>query len=87
MQYHRINEVLELFKEEWIKEQNLGLAEFLAKLADEAGHQGRLQDMNDDVLIYHLKMRSLEQQEMIPGIAKDCEEDFKTAILKARGIL
>lgn len=38
MQYHRIDELLELLKKEWLTEQNLGLAEFLEKLANEAGH-------------------------------------------------
>lgn len=87
MQHHRINELLNLLKNEWMHEQNMSLMPFLAKLASEAGHLGALEKMNDEVLIYHLKMRSLEQNEMIPGIAKDCEEDFKSAILKARGIV
>ena len=87
MQYHRINELLELLKQEWMTEQNSSLVSFLAKLAEEAGHTGSLTDLSDDSLIYHLKMRSRDEQEMIPGIAKDCEEDFKTAILKARGII
>mgnify|MGYP000294467720 CR=1 FL=1 len=28
-----------------------------------------------------------EEGEMIPGIKKDCEDDFQTALLKARGII
>ena len=59
---------------------------FPGKMAEEAGHKGDLRAMNDDMLIYHLKMRSRDQNEMIPGIARDCVDDFKTAILKARGI-
>lgn len=87
MQSHRINELLELLKDEWMTDQNASLMNFLAKLAGETGHKGELQDMSDDSLIYHLKMRSRHENEMIPGIAKDCEEDFKTALLKARGIM
>ena len=87
MQCHRINELLELLKDEWVKDQNTSLMHFLEKLTEETGHKGALQDMSDDSLIYHLKMRSRNENEMIPGIAKDCEEDFKTALLKARGIM
>ena len=87
MQYHRINELLELLKQEWMTEQNSTLMNFLTQLAEEAGHTGSLTDVSDDSLIYHLKMRSRSEQEMIPGIAKDCEEDFKTAILRARGVI
>ena len=86
MQCHRMNELLELVKEEWANHQNDNLMTFLANMAKEAGHQGNLADMNDDTLIYHLKMRNRPQDEMIPGIAKDCVDDFKSAILKARGI-
>ncbi|EDK27743.1 hypothetical protein VSWAT3_00633 [Vibrionales bacterium SWAT-3] len=32
-------------------------------------------------------MRNSEKDEMIPGLKKDQENDFKTAILKARGLL
>lgn len=87
MQCHRINELLELLKDEWMTDQNTSLMHFLAKLAEETGHKGALQEMSDDSLIYHLKMRSRKEDEMIPGIAKDCEEDFKTALLRARGIV
>ena len=87
MQCHRINELLELLKDQWLQEQNASLLQFLTQLAREAGHTGSLRDLTDDALIYHLKMRSRDKNEMIPGIAKDCEDDFKTAILKARGIL
>ena len=87
MQCHRINELLELLKDEWMTDQNTSLVQFIAKLAEEAGHKGALENLSDDSLIYHLKMRSRNENEMIPGIAKDCEDDFKTAILKARGIM
>ena len=86
MQCHRIEELLDLLKTEWMQDQNASLMEFLIKMAEEAGHSGELGKMNDDVLIYHLKMRSRPETEMIPGIAKDCEDDFKAAILKARGL-
>lgn len=70
-----------------MKDQNLSLMQFLKKMAVEAGLDQKLQDMNDDVLIYQLKMRGLDHSAMIPGIAKDCEEDFKTAMLRARGVI
>ncbi len=39
------------------------------------------------MLIYHLKMRGSDSNEAIPGLKKDYEDDFKTAILRARGII
>lgn len=87
MKCHRVNEVIELLHPEWQKEPDLNLVQFLLKLAKEANYQGKLEDLTDDVLIYHLKMRNSEKSEMIPGLAKDCENDFKTAILKARGVI
>ena len=87
MKCHRIEELLELMEPEWQKDQELNLLEFIIKLSKEAGYQGKLEDLTDDVLIYHLKMRNSEKDEMIPGLKKDQEDDFKTAILKARGIL
>ncbi len=39
------------------------------------------------LIIYHLKMHGTDKLEPIPGIKKDYEEDFKTALLKARGII
>ncbi len=63
------------------------MVEFILKLAKEAQYDGPLESLTDDVLIYHLKMRSSDKDAMIPGIAKDCEDDFKTAILRARGII
>lgn len=39
------------------------------------------------MLIYQLKMRNAEKYETIPGLKKDYEDDFKTALLRARGIL
>lgn len=87
MKTHRVNELIELLHPEWQKDPDLNLVEFLLKLAAEAKYEGKLEELTDDVLIYHLKMRNSSKDEMIPGIAKDCEEDFKTAILRARGII
>ncbi|HAS63484.1 MAG TPA: hypothetical protein DCS35_13540 [Vibrio sp.] len=87
MNCHRIEELLELLEPEWQKDQELNLLQFIVKLANEAGYQGKLEELTDDVLIYHLKMRNSGKDEMIPGLKKDQEDDFKTAILRARGIL
>lgn len=87
MKCHRIEELLELLKPEWQKDHDLNLLEFIIKLSQEVSFQGKLEDMTDDILIYHLKMRNSEKDEMIPGLKKDQEDDFKTAILKARGII
>ncbi|HIF9291203.1 TPA: YihD family protein [Photobacterium damselae] len=87
MKTHRVNELIELLHPEWQKDPDLNLVEFLLKLAQEAQYTGKLEDLTDDVLIYHLKMRNSEKDTMIPGLAKDCEDDFKTAILRARGII
>ncbi|MBD1577295.1 MULTISPECIES: YihD family protein [Vibrio] len=87
MKCHRVNELIELLHPEWQKDPDLNLIEFITKLCQEAGYTGPLQDLTDDVLIYHLKMRNSTKDEMIPGLAKDQEDDFKTALLKARGII
>lgn len=87
MKCHRIEELLELLEPEWQKDQEMNLLQFIIKLSQEAGYEGKLEDLTDDVLIYHLKMRNSEKTEMIPGLKKDQEEDFKTAILRARGIV
>lgn len=87
MKCHRIEELIELLEPEWQNDQELNLLQFIAKLASEAGYQGQLEDLTDDVLIYHLKMRNSASDEMIPGLKKDQEDDFKTAILRARGII
>lgn len=86
MQCHRIEELLALLEPAWLKDQDLSLMQFLAKLAAEAGFQGPLSELSDEVLIYQLKMRDKGSQEMIPGLAKDCVPDFKEALLRARGI-
>ncbi|TMX57708.1 hypothetical protein DA093_05800 [Vibrio rotiferianus] len=87
MKCHRIEELLELLETEWHKDQEMNLLQFIMKLANEAGYEGKLEDLTDDVLIYHLKMRNSGKDEMIPGLKKDQEDDFKTAILRARGII
>lgn len=87
MKCHRVNELIELIHPEWKKEPELNLMQFIVKLVEETKYEGKLEDLTDDVLIYHLKMRNSEKDEMIPGLAKDQEDDFKTAILRARGLL
>ncbi|AAO09527.1 YihD family protein [Vibrio vulnificus] len=87
MKCHRIEELLELLEPEWQKDQEMNLLQFIVKLAGEAGYHGKLEELTDDVLIYHLKMRNSAKDEMIPGLKKDQEDDFKTAILRARGII
>lgn len=87
MKCHRVNELIELIHPAWQKDPDLNLVQFLQKLADEAGYKGPLGELTDDVLIYHLKMRDAASSDVIPGLKKDYEEDFKTALLRARGIL
>ncbi len=87
MKCHRIDELIELLQAAWEKESDLNLLQFLAKLGNEAGFKGELNDLSDEVLIYHLKMRDSDKHDVIPGLKKDYEEDFKTALLKARGII
>jgi len=87
MPSHRVNEVVELLKPYWLKNKELSLIETLALLAQESGFDKSLEQLTDEVIIYHLKMDQTEAGEMIPGIAKDCEDDFQTALLKARGII
>ncbi|MGG4609279.1 YihD family protein [Providencia sp. Me31A] len=87
MKCHRLNEVIELLHPVWKDNSDLNLVELLQKLADEAGFKGSLSELTDDVLIYHLKMRGTNSNDVIPGLKKDYEDDFKTAILRARGII
>ncbi|MEN0615392.1 YihD family protein [Klebsiella indica] len=87
MKCKRLNEVIELLQPAWQKDPELNLMQFLQKLAKEAGYTGELSDLSDDILIYHLKMRDSAKEAVIPGIQKDYEEDFKTALLRARGII
>ncbi|EIJ68498.1 YihD family protein [Pasteurella bettyae] len=87
MKCHRLNEVLELLQPYWSKDSDLNLIQILQKIAKEAGFEKPLEELSDEVIIYHLKMHGKDKLEPIPGIKKDYEEDFKTAILKARGII
>ncbi len=87
MKCKRLNEVIELLQPDWQKEPDLNLLQFLQKLATESGFNGDLVDLTDDILIYHLKMRDSASDEAIPGLKKDYEEDFKTALLRARGVI
>ncbi|HAH2241281.1 TPA: DUF1040 family protein [Escherichia coli] len=81
MKCKRLNEVIELLQPAWQKEPDLNLLQFLQKLAKESGFDGELADLTDDILIYHLKMRDSAKD------AVDYEEDFKTALLRARGVI
>ncbi|WP_044469991.1 YihD family protein [Mannheimia massilioguelmaensis] len=87
MKCHRLNEVLELLQPYWSKDSDLNLIQILQKIAKEADFEKPLEELSDEVIIYHLKMHGKDKLEPIPGIKKDYEEDFKTAILKARGII
>ncbi|MDX7986245.1 DUF1040 family protein [Xenorhabdus sp. 12] len=87
MKHHRLNEIIELLHPVWKNEPDLSLAALLQKLADEAGFTGPLSELTDDTLIYHLKMRGTDHHAEIPGLKKDYEDDFKTALLRARGII
>ncbi|RJT23822.1 YihD family protein [Buttiauxella izardii] len=87
MKCKRLNELLELLQPAWQKEPDLNLIQFLQKLSKESGYTGEFTDLTDDVLIYQLKMRDSAKDAVIPGIQKDYEEDFKTALLRARGVI
>ena len=87
MKCHRLNEVLDILQPYWSKYSDLSLMQILQKIADEAGFDKPLAELSDEVIIYHLKMAGKDKFEPIPGLKKDYEEDFKTALLKARGII
>lgn len=86
MKTHRVNELIELLHPAWQEDPD-PLDAVFAKLAKEAGFQGELSELSDDILIYHLKMRGSAGTDQIPGLKKDYEEDFKTALLRARGVI
>ncbi|MCK5818736.1 MAG: YihD family protein [Psychromonas sp.] len=86
MQCHRVNEVLELLSPYWLKNKELSLLEVLTLISKEAGFEKPVAELTDEVIIYQLKMDQEEKGAMIPGIAKDCENDFQAALLKARGL-
>lgn len=87
MKCHRLNELISLLQPAWQEDPDLNLIEFLQKLADEAGFKQPVSELTDDVLIYHLKMRGTDKDAEIPGLKKDYEDDFKTALLRARGVI
>ncbi|HHF3959956.1 TPA: YihD family protein [Haemophilus influenzae] len=87
MKCKRLNEVLELLQFYWSKDSDLSLMEILQKIANESGFQKPLNELTDEVIIYQLKMDGTDKYELIPGLKKDYEEDFKTALLRARGII
>lgn len=87
MKCHRLNELISLLQPAWQEDPDLNLLEFLQKLADEAGFKQPVSELTDDVLIYHLKMRGSDKDAEIPGLKKDYEDDFKTALLRARGVI
>ncbi|BCQ37211.1 MULTISPECIES: YihD family protein [Erwiniaceae] len=87
MKCHRLNELISLLQPAWQDDPDLNLLEFLQKLADEAGFKQPVSELTDDVLIYHLKMRGSDKDAEIPGLKKDYEDDFKTALLRARGVI
>ena len=87
MKCKRLNEVIELLQPAWQKEPDLNLLQFLQKLAKESGFDGELADLTDDTLIYHLKMRDSAKDAVNQRMKKDYEEDFKTALLRARGVI
>lgn len=87
MKSHRLNELIELLQPAWQREPDMNLVQFLQKLADEAGFKQPLEALTDDVLIYHLKMREADKDAAIPGLQKDYEVNFKTALLRARGVI
>lgn len=87
MKCHRVNELISLLQPAWQQEPDLNLLQFLQKLAEESGFTGPIEQLTDDILIYHLKMRDTDQSAVIPGIKKDYEVDFKTALLRARGVI
>ncbi|SIO22194.1 YihD family protein [Salinivibrio sp. ES.052] len=86
MHCHRINELLDLLNQSWQQTPDRSLVAMLTLIAQEAGHNDDLTTLSDDTLIYQLKMRLEESHAPIPGLAKDSEDDFKAAILRARGI-
>ncbi|MBD1388055.1 YihD family protein [Neiella sp. HB171785] len=87
MTQHKIEEFIDLLGQHWLKNQDKSLTQLLQRLADDAGCEQPLSEISDDTLFYQLKMGETSKDEMIPGIAKDCEEDFKTALLRARGVI
>lgn len=87
MKCKRLEELLDLLGEHWRQNPELHLIDILRQLSVEVGEPDNYAALRDEVLIYQLKMRNADKFEPIPGIKKDYEEDFKSALLRARGIL
>lgn len=87
MSVERVNELNALIKQYWQKESRLHLCQLLQQIAEEAGFEGDLKELSDDVIFYHLKMKERDLNDAIPGLQKDYEADFKTALLRERGLL
>ena len=87
MKYQRHNELIELLSAGWLTAPDLNLLQFIQQIACEAGYNENLADLTDDALIYQLKMRDAASDAAIPGLKKDYEDDFKTALLRARGVI
>lgn len=77
MKCHRVNELIELLHPAWQQDPDLNLVQFLQKLSDEAGFEGELSELTDDILIYHLKMRGSASTEAIPGLKKIMKKTSK----------
>lgn len=90
MKCKRLNEVIELLQPAWQKEPDLNLTQFLQKLAKESGFDGKLEDLTDDILIYHLKMRDSAKDAAIRGFKKTMKRTLKrrfyapAALLKSK---
>ncbi len=90
MKCKRLNEVIELLQPARQKEPDLNLTQFLQKLAKESGFDGKLEDLTDDILIYHLKMRDSAKDAAIPGFKKTMKRTLKrrfyapAALLKSK---
>ncbi|MDP5255654.1 MULTISPECIES: DUF1040 family protein [unclassified Vibrio] len=86
MSCHRIDELLSLLNTHWQQSPDLSLCDCLLEIATQLALPEGLAELTDDMLIYHLKMQQQGENAPIPGMQKDCESDFKQALLKARGI-
>lgn len=86
MSCHRIDELLSLLNPYWQQSPDLSLCDCLSAIATELKLTQGLEQLTDDMLIYHLKMQQQAASAPIPGLQKDHESDFKQALLKARGI-
>ena len=87
MKTHRVNELIELLHPAWQEDPDLNLMQFLQRWRRKRASRASCPELSDDILIYHLKMRGSAGTDQIPGLKKDYEEDFKTALLRARGVI